>query len=85
MTNKEAIKKLERLKNEFLEEYLDYDGTTSAYDMAIKALQEPERKHAKWRDVREYCGDFMCSNCEGLFSTNKYNYCPDCGAKMDKE
>ena len=39
--------------------------------------------HGRWIDVREYCGDYMCSNCETLYGTNKFNYCPNCGAKMD--
>lgn len=43
---------------------------------------EPVR-HGRWIDAREYCGDYMCSNCEALYSTNKFNYCPNCGAKMD--
>jgi Zn finger protein HypA/HybF involved in hydrogenase expression len=39
--------------------------------------------HGRWIDAREYCGDFMCSNCNALYGTNKFNYCPNCGAKMD--
>lgn len=39
--------------------------------------------HGRWIDLREYCGDYMCSNCETLYSTNKFNYCPNCGAKFD--
>ena len=38
--------------------------------------------HGRWIDAREYCGDYMCSNCEALYGTNKFNYCPNCGAKM---
>ena len=40
-------------------------------------------RHGRWIDAREYCGDYMCSNCEALYGTNKFNYCPNCGAKMD--
>lgn len=40
-------------------------------------------RHGRWIDAREYCGDYMCSNCETLYGTNKFNYCPYCGAKMD--
>lgn len=39
--------------------------------------------HGRWIDAREYCGDYLCSNCEALYGTNKFNYCPKCGAKMD--
>ena len=46
--------------------------------------------HGKWIDVREkrLFGDhfFLCSNCKsrnGLMIP--FNYCPNCGAKMDLE
>ena len=45
---------------------------------------EPVR-HGRWIDTREFCGDYMCSNCDALYGTNKFNYCPHCGAKMDLE
>ena len=41
-------------------------------------------RHGRWIDAREYCGDYLCSNCEALYGTNKFNYCPNCGAKMDR-
>ena len=41
--------------------------------------------HGRWIDVRQYCGDYMCSNCKELSRTKTYNYCPGCGAKMDSE
>ena len=55
MTREEAIKKLTQLKNKFLDEYIDFDGTTSAYNMAIEALKEEPRIKAKWieKDVWE--------------------------------
>ena len=40
-------------------------------------------KHGRWLDTREFCGDFMCSHCDALYGTNKFNYCPNCGVKMD--
>lgn len=41
--------------------------------------------HGRWIDTREYCGDYMCSNCKELYRTNVFNYCPNCGARMDGE
>lgn len=38
--------------------------------------------HGRWIDAREYCGDYLCSNCDALYGTNKFNYCPHCGADM---
>ena len=49
-------------------------------------------KHGRWLLEREpngkpYC--FHCSACDGDFAyigiTTVYNYCPNCGAKMDEE
>ena len=39
--------------------------------------------HGQWIDARKYCGDYMCSNCDALYGTDKFKYCPNCGAKMD--
>lgn len=44
---------------------------------------EPEQKKGKWIDAREYCSEFMCSNCHRLNRNNTYNFCPDCGARME--
>lgn len=50
---------------------------------AIPAADVAPVRHGRWIDAREYCGDYMCSNCEALYGTNKFNYCPNCGARMD--
>ena len=50
---------------------------------AAPAVDAVEVVHGRWIDAREYCGDYMCSNCDALYGTNKFNYCPNCGAKMD--
>lgn len=61
-------------------------------DMAIKALEQPERKKGKWIDM----GDFeQCSVCKGTHIKEfesyygkvtwvKSKYCPNCGAKMEE-
>ena len=49
------------------------------------AVDAVEVVHGRWIDAREYCGDYMCSNCYALYGTNKFKYCPNCGAKMDGE
>jgi hypothetical protein len=43
------------------------------------------RKRGEWLDTREFCGDYMCSNCDALYGTNKFNFCPNCGADMRGE
>ena len=52
--------------------------------MDIPAADVVPVRRGRWIDAREYCGDYMCSNCEALYGTNKFNYCPNCGAKMDR-
>jgi hypothetical protein len=59
------------------------------YEQAVEAEEAladvNARKHGKWLDTREFCGDYMCSNCEALYGTNKFNFCPNCGADMRGE
>lgn len=50
----------------------------------------PIRTHAHWEPAdKDVCGDICkCSNCGGKvfdIDTDKIEYCPYCGAKMDKE
>ncbi|MEY8366584.1 hypothetical protein AALA22_13175, partial [Anaerovoracaceae bacterium 41-7] len=57
-----------------------------ACDTAIRALQEPERKHGEWvLDVGVSVESFICSQC-GINTDMRYGlykYCPNCGAIMD--
>ena len=46
---------------------------------------QPERKHGKWIDARDWCGEFLCSNCHETNINNFYKYCPNCGAEMETE
>lgn len=42
MTREEAIKKLQKQKAEYLDEWVDYSGIAEAFDMAIEALKAQE-------------------------------------------
>ena len=51
-----------------------------------------EVKHGKWHCIDENYNAFECSNCKDAWcmeernmKENNYNFCPNCGAKMDKE
>ena len=63
----------------------------SAYDMAIEALKEPERKKGQWEDF-DYDNSYLCTSCgeiwtlnDGTPEENNMNYCPNCGADMRGE
>ena len=62
-----------------------------AFDMAKSSLA-PVR-HGRWGRHRDYDHQ-VCSECKRSYETNwfytlagyrPFNYCPNCGAKMDKE
>lgn len=41
--------------------------------------------HGHWTGIPKYADiAWQCSECKH-FTTMRYNYCPNCGAKMDKE
>lgn len=84
MTREEAIEVLEII----LEEYRDgevFAPRLPALEEAIKILKQPERKKGKWIVKTE--GPFgYCSRCGyGTGFYPFYDFCPHCGAKMDKE
>lgn len=58
----------------------------------IPSADVVEAKHGKWVEQEDFLGDtyYDCSCCgesfcliEGTPTDNMYNFCPNCGAKMD--
>lgn len=86
MTREIAITIMERQKNVFLEEYVDFGTVAEAYDMAIEALAQ-ERKTGKWIEDDDEIISGHCSVCGWsaiLYETDVVGmpYCPNCGADM---
>lgn len=82
MTREEAIEVLQK-------NYPDscYSMLREAVDIAIEALKTQKISH--WITNREWlCITHTCSNCNEKFEdvgeTQAANYCPICGAKMEK-
>ena len=89
MKREEAIKKLQKQKAEYLEEWVDYSGVAEAYDMAIEALQD--RPTGVWIDKGGYnecseCGEVAqkVELCDCVYE-RLTNFCPNCGADMRGE
>lgn len=51
---------------------------------AIPAADVQPVRHGQWIPVDEMEDAFDCSECDAMVS-KRLNYCPNCGAKMDKE
>lgn len=64
------------------------------YEAAVEALRNPVR-HGRWIEKEDWNVDdyyYTCSACgedfvtiDGTPSDNLWNFCPNCGAKMDGE
>ena len=89
MSREEAI---ERLKEGEPFSELYFEDWEKALEMGIEALENQKTGH--WIEQEGYDGDtyYDCSECgesfcliEGTPTDNLYNYCPNCGAKMEGE
>jgi hypothetical protein len=75
------------------DEIFDSNAEISRIIEAQPTADVAEVKHGKWIADRSSCVsvEFKCSKCSYSFVDGdpyaqcKLNYCPNCGAKMDKE
>ena len=86
MTKEEAIFTLSDIRSEYNCFSHIEGGMYHALSMGIEALKE--RKHGKWLDVTTLDNEFICWVCSECrhgadFVYEPYNYCPNCGARMD--
>lgn len=76
MTREEAVRKLQKQKAEYLEEWVDFSGVAEAYDMAIEALTQPEIircKDCKYNLCPPERGNACCDNFYGM--TDQMGFC----------
>lgn len=66
-------------------------GLTTAKEMLLSAstIDAVPVVHGKWITTSDYPDMLICSECGYMedmwWADNGTNYCPNCGAKMDKE
>ena len=100
ISREEAIKELREVyENEYptasgdFDEYASHDVPNVLRNM--KAADVQPVKHGRWiaenRDNRGYADCYTCTNCNcysytyTLMKDCEYEYCPNCGARMDGE
>ena len=83
MTNEEAIRLLERIKDRINFEVTDAQKKMDALNMAIKTLSEQRMGHWIYIGNSEANGlkIMKCSEC-GKRTYGSSKYCPNCRAKM---
>lgn len=88
----EVIKKLEELDSRLMRgHYADECAGVTMANSIVQNVPAADVKpvvHGHWKQVDET--KCRCSNCDiialiGLYPHGDKNYCPNCGAKMDKE
>lgn len=90
MTREEAIKHLEEWK-----ECIAIAYRRQVIDMAIEALEQKPRLVSRWIDADLDPNFAKCKKCsehkvdiayrKDFIKQERWNFCPYCGAKMDKE
>lgn len=55
----------------------------SAYDCGVASVKQKPRK-GKWISKPHVYGVSYCSECDFELKIDDTNYCPNCGAKMEK-
>lgn len=55
-----------------------------------KEVEFTKVRHGRWisrpAPSNSYCGYLICSQCgEEVSDADEYNYCPNCGSRMDEE
>lgn len=90
-----VVSKFEAIKNRgvSLKDAIYLDGVMAVLD-TIPAADISEARHGRWLTTDAYPHHLYCSVCYKTYAKNAKwvneldlptNYCPNCGARMDKE
>ena len=88
MTRDEATQELVEWITQMIEHGVpNYSTRYKALKLAIEALQQEPVKHGKWEKNEPLPSEwqYKCSECGVPSKSNSHNFCPNCGAKMDKD
>lgn len=80
MTRQEAREHIKGRMELYIHSTLD----NFALHKALEALEQPERKNARWVSYLKEGLKWKCSECGSRFTT-PFHYCPHCGAKMEEQ
>ena len=63
---------------------------TYTTEMELPTVDAEPVRHGKWMRTEDECGDFLCWTCsecgeQYVMPHHRASYCPNCGARMDKE
>ena len=78
MTMEEAIKWIEYHID--ISDYDEDDDLLTALKMAVKALKK--QRAGRWMP-HKHTDTVLCSECDRCYGA-EYNFCPNCGAKMEE-
>lgn len=86
----------ELLKKKFLAR--EFDGTARGWTIEVVSVHDIEnaptidpeslRSHGRWEEINGY---LRCSECKDVYiyedwiEDGKWKFCPNCGAKMEKD
>ena len=86
MTREEAIK-IMTWRLSLLRDYCAGSREVEAVEMAIEALKQPEQKQGKWIVTGTFFDFLKCSCCgyKKPWNQDIFNFCPNCGARMEEE
>ena len=78
------------IESPYIKSFDEWDKRKNDYKRDIKEADVEPVRHGHWEEI-PWCYEagwfvtkFRCSLCLEM-SNKKYNYCPNCGAKMDEE
>ncbi len=62
----------------------DYDDYNRALRIIDDAPTIEERPKGKWIELNGHVYDYRCSCCQYISYDEKTNFCPNCGARMER-